>query len=185
MLVRPSRWLLVLTSVLLVFGGLALLPGKGEAGDSSRVFAEGRFPSFAAHRGFRFVLERDGAVFGVFTHAAGLGSEHQVIEFREGGDDGVVRKLPGAQTYEDIVLKRGITSDLAVWDWHQQVVDDFPSARSDIAISMIGPRGGVRARWNFENAWPVKVTGPSPKPDSNEIGVEELVIVHEGMARVQ
>ncbi len=40
-----------------------------------------------------------------------------------------------------------------------------------------------RARWNFENAWPVKVTGPSVKADSNEFGIEELVITHEGLSR--
>jgi len=41
------------------------------------------------------------------------------------------------------------------------------------------------ARWNFENAWPVKVSGPSVKSDSNEIGIEELSITHEGLWRVK
>ena len=39
------------------------------------------------------------------------------------------------------------------------------------------------ARWNFENGWPLKVSGPSMKADSNEFGVEELVITHEGLYR--
>jgi phage tail-like protein len=39
------------------------------------------------------------------------------------------------------------------------------------------------ARWNFENAWPVKVSGPTMKADSNEFGIEELVITHEGLYR--
>ena len=39
------------------------------------------------------------------------------------------------------------------------------------------------ARWNFERAWPLKVTGPSPKADSNEIGIEELTICHEYITR--
>lgn len=185
MLVRPARWLIVPTAVLLLIGGLSLLPATGEARDALRARPENRLPSLTSRRAFHFVLERDGEVFGVFAHASGLGSEHDVVEFREGGDEGVVRKLPGVQKFENIVLKRGITSDLAVWDWHQQVADDFPSARSDLSISMVGPRGGVHAVWNFQNAWPVKVTGPSPKADSNEIGIEELTIVHERMTRVQ
>ena len=32
--------------------------------------------------------------------------------------------------------------------------------------------------------WPVKVTGPSVKADSNEIGVEELTMAHEYIERV-
>jgi len=39
------------------------------------------------------------------------------------------------------------------------------------------------ARWNFENAWPLKVSGPTPKSDSNEYGIEEIVIAHEGIYR--
>jgi phage tail-like protein len=41
------------------------------------------------------------------------------------------------------------------------------------------------ARWDFENAWPSKVTGPSIKSDSNEFGIEEFVLQHEGLKRVQ
>jgi phage tail-like protein len=40
------------------------------------------------------------------------------------------------------------------------------------------------ARWNFERAWPVKVSGPQPKADSNEIGLEELTLAHEYIRRV-
>jgi phage tail-like protein len=41
------------------------------------------------------------------------------------------------------------------------------------------------ARWDFEKAWPVKVSGPQPISDSNEIGIEELKITHEYIKRVQ
>jgi phage tail-like protein len=40
------------------------------------------------------------------------------------------------------------------------------------------------AQWDFENGWPMKVTGPELKADSNAYGVEELTIVHEGIRRV-
>jgi phage tail-like protein len=39
------------------------------------------------------------------------------------------------------------------------------------------------ARWNFTSGWPSKVSGPSPKADGNEVGIEELTIVHEGIER--
>ena len=40
------------------------------------------------------------------------------------------------------------------------------------------------ARWNFEKAWPVKISGPQPKSDSNDISLEELTITHEYIVRV-
>lgn len=33
-----------------------------------------------------------------------------------------------------------------------------------------------KAQWNFENAWPSKVSGPQPKSDSNELGVDDVTI---------
>jgi phage tail-like protein len=40
------------------------------------------------------------------------------------------------------------------------------------------------ARWEFKRGWPIQVTGPQPKSDSNEIGIEELKIAHEYITRV-
>ena len=41
------------------------------------------------------------------------------------------------------------------------------------------------ARWNFENGWPSKITGPSLDAGSNDIGVEEVTIAHEGLDRTK
>jgi len=57
-------------------------------------------------------------------------------------------------------------------------------ARADGSIVMYDQALTEVARWNFQQAWPVKVTGPSVKSDSNEIGVEELTIAHEYIERV-
>ena len=41
------------------------------------------------------------------------------------------------------------------------------------------------ARWNFENGWPSKITGPALNAGSNDIGVEEITIAHEGLDRIK
>jgi phage tail-like protein len=50
---------------------------------------------------------------------------------------------------------------------------------------MMNRTGKPVAQWDFNNAWPSKVSGPELKSDSNDFGVEEVVIVHEGMKRVK
>ena len=62
---------------------------------------------------------------------------------------------------------------------------DVEGARRDGSIVMFDQKLSEVARWNFERAWPLKVTGPQPKADSNEIGIEELTIAHEYIARVK
>jgi phage tail-like protein len=97
----------------------------------------------------------------------------------------VVMKMPGRLKWGDITLKRGITSDMQIWDWRKQVEQgDVKGARRNGSIVMYNSTLEERARWDFKNAWPSKVSGPAPKADDNAIGIEELVIVHEYIERV-
>ncbi len=137
--------------------------------------------------GFHFAIDIQGAVTGYFTECSGIGSEHEVIEHKVVNEQGqeVVMKIPGRLKWENITLKRGITSNMDIWDWRKQVEDgDVEGARRNGSIIMYDEELKEVARWNFERAWPVKVTGPQPKADSNEIGIEELVITHEYITRV-
>jgi phage tail-like protein len=137
--------------------------------------------------GFHFAVDIQGVITGYFTECSGLGSEHEVIEHKvvtEGGNE-VVMKLPGRLKWENIVLKRGITSNMDVWNWRKQVEDgDVEGARHDGSIIMFDHLLEPVARWDFERAWPLKVSGPQPKSDSNEIGVEEMTLAHEYIVRV-
>lgn len=135
---------------------------------------------------FNFGLDLSGAVVGYFTEVSGLGSETEVIEHKivKDGKE-IVRKIPGRLKWGDITLKRGITASMDIWDWRKEVEDgQVGGARRAGSVYMLDQEGGEVARWNFEAGWPSKVSGPSIKSDSNEIGIEELVIVHEYITRV-
>lgn len=137
--------------------------------------------------GFHYAVEIQGMVKGYFTECSGLGSEHEVIEHKVVDERGkeVMRKIPGRLKWENVTLKRGITDAMDIWDWRKMVEDgDVESARANGSIVMFNQELSEVARWNFESAWPVKVTGPQVKSDSNEIGIEELSIAHEGLWRV-
>lgn len=135
---------------------------------------------------FHFGVDIQGVVQGFFTECSGLGSETEITEHkvvRDGKE--VVMKIPGRLKWENIVLKRGITSSMDMWDWRKLVEDGKVSeARKDGSVVMFDQTGAEVARWNFERGWPTKITGPSVKSDSNELGVEELTITHEYITRV-
>ena len=136
--------------------------------------------------GFNFGLEFQGVISGYFNECTGIGSENEVIDHKVVNDQGMeeIHKVPGRLKWGDITLKRGITSDMQIWDWRDSVVNgDMSAARKNGSIVMMDRNYEEVARWNFENGWPSKVSGPALKSDSNEYGVEELVIVHEGIKR--
>jgi phage tail-like protein len=148
-----------------------------EAVDTSR-----EDPLIAHH----FMLDVGGKITGYFTEVSGLGSETEVVEHKVINDKGVevVLKVPGRLKWGDITLKRGITSNMDLWGWRKMVEDgDVKGARINGSIVMFDSELTEKARWDFLNAWPSKLTGPAPKADSNEIGIEELVLVHEYIVR--
>ena len=138
--------------------------------------------------GFHFAIDISGVITGYFTECSGLGSEHEVIEHKVVTEKGteVVMKIPGRLKWDNITLKRGITRNMDIWKWRNEVESgNVDSARRDGSVVMFDQQLTEVARWNFLRAWPVKVTGPQPKSDSNEIGVEELTIAHEYIERVK
>lgn len=137
---------------------------------------------------FAFRLDLDGTPAAFFTEVSGLGSETEVMEqiVNDGSGHQVILKVPGREKWEDISLKRGITRDMELWDWREIVMQgDVKAARRNGTITMMDSQGTPVAQWDFTNAWPSKVTGPSLKIDSNDLGIEEITIVHEGIRRIR
>src|SRR2546423_7394777 len=85
------------------------------------------------YRNFNFRVEIGGLTIAAFTEVSGLESEAEVIEYREGGDSRV-RKLPGLRKYPNIVLKRGLTQDATLWNWHKGVLDGNVERRNGSVI---------------------------------------------------
>lgn len=134
-----------------------------------------------------FSIEFQGTISGAFQECSGLSSENEVVEYKASGSNGefVVKKLPGRPQWGNITLKRGVTSDLQMWQWRQIIEKgDVDAARKNGTLTMYSTKGQPVAKWNFTNAWPTKVTGPSADATTNAVAVEELELAHEGIERV-
>ncbi len=66
---------------------------------------------------YNFIVEIDGVTVAGFKELSGIESRIEVVEYREGGESYLpVRKLPGKVTYQNLVLKTGITQDRTLYD---------------------------------------------------------------------
>ena len=149
------------------------------------IFAGGRLMSVATQPDlprYSFAVNIEGRALGAFREVSGLDTEVEVIEFRE-GSGGPIQKLPGLTKYSSIVLKRGFTGDTALYDWFTEF-SESRTQRVDGSITMFDQTHTEVARWNFENAWPSKVSGPTLNADGNQVAIESIELVHEGLVRV-
>jgi phage tail-like protein len=133
------------------------------------------------YRGFNFQLEIDGIPRGSFSECSGLTAEGDAVDYREGTDlQPNVRKLVALRKYTNIVLKRGYTQDKSLWAWYANIHNGLPDRRNVTVILMNEQRTPV-LRWHAENAWINKIEGPSLKASGNEIAIESIELIHEGL----
>ncbi len=138
------------------------------------------------YRNFRFLLEIDGIVQAGFSECTIPDTTNEPIEYREGNEETTVRKLPGLTKYGNITLKWGITDSMELFNWRKQVIQGkMGDARRNIAIILHDEEGNPAARWEFREAWPSKYDAPDLNAKGNDVAIETLDIVHEGMERTQ
>jgi len=133
------------------------------------------------YRGYNFILEIDNVPKGAFSEVGGLTADGDSVDYREGTDiQPNVRKLSGLRKFVNLTLKRGYTQDKALWQWYVNVMNGVDDRRN-VTIVLLNERRQPVLRWHAENAWINKIEGPALKASSNDVAMESLELVHEGL----
>ncbi|SRR5260221_7707156 len=137
-------------------------------------------------RNFRFRVELDGIQQGYFSEVTVGETTTEAIDYREGIDPAHARKLDGLTKYGNIMLKWGITNSTELYDWHNAIVTgQIQSKRKKVTIIVQDEAGADKARFVAAEAWPVKYQPSALSGKGNEVMVELLELVNEGIERLQ
>lgn len=131
---------------------------------------------------FHFLVEWGGTKIG-FTEVSGLDVETEVIEYRHGASPEYSKtKMPGLQKFSNITLKRGtFIADNQYYEWWNSVKLNTIERR-DITIKLLNEEHLPVVTWKVKNAWPTKVQSTDLKADGNEVAIESIELVHEGLS---
>lgn len=130
---------------------------------------------------FHYQVQWGGVRVG-FTEVSGLDIETEVLEYRDGANPEYHKlKMPGMIKYSNVVLKRGILpGDNEYFEWFNTIKMNTIQRR-DITISLLNENHEPVMVWKVKNAFPVKVQSTDLKSDANEVAIETLELVHEGL----
>ncbi len=132
-------------------------------------------------RAYNFRVEIDGLTVASFSEVSGLTADGDTVDYREGTDlRNTVRKLVGLRKYSNIVCKRGYSLNDELWRWYANIANGIADRRSGSIILMNEAHEDVM-RWNIEAVWINKVEGPMLKGAGNEVAIESMDLVHEGI----
>ena len=128
----------------------------------------------------RFYVKIGGETQGVFTGVSGLQVELEVMDYREGGNNGFIYRLPGFAKIGNLSLKRGIVRKNDFYTWFKQIANgQFVS--KNVSVIMYDVDGSPVMTWNFTNAYPVKWIGPHFQASESAVAIETLELAHEGI----
>lgn len=140
-------------------------------------------------RNFRYRLEIDSITQAGFSEVAIAETTIDAVDYREGTDPPHVRKLSGMTKYGNITLKWGATTGAASLDlfkWHKDVSSgQIGAMRKKVVIVVQDEAGQDKARFVVTDAWPVKYDPSDLNAKGNEVFIELLELVNEGIERVQ
>jgi len=124
-----------------------------------------------------------------FTEVTGLDFETEVIEYREGSSKKYNKgKQPGLTKFSNVTLKRGtFQGDFDYYkEWRktylfQEGNKTGSQYRRTVTIKLLNESHEAIITWKLLNAWPSKVQSTDLKADANEVAIETMELVHEGL----
>jgi phage tail-like protein len=133
---------------------------------------------------YAYHVEIDSITVAQFKQVSGLSISVGVIEHRANKLMGqpIMKKLPGAVKFDDIVLSRGKVADQAFWSWIKLVQDGkISEARKSGSIVLFDYAHGEINRFNFEQGWPSKIEVGKLEAGSDSVLLETVTITHENL----
>jgi phage tail-like protein len=135
---------------------------------------------------FKFHVEIGDITEAAFSECSGLDISTEVFEYKEGGMNEYVHKLPGRTKYSNITLKRGFATSNELFKWYKEMEtcllghEVFKPREVTIKLYSSVVQGKVM-RWKLYDAFPVKWVGPTFNSAEAAIAVESLEFAHHGI----
>jgi phage tail-like protein len=117
-----------------------------------------------------------------FQEVSGLEIEAEPLEYRHGNSKVFSKiNMPGMVKNNKISMKKGVfANDNSFWDWYNKIKMNTIE-RQNVVIKLLDESGNPTMTWTLNNAWPTKISSTDLKSESNEVAIESIDIMHEGL----
>jgi phage tail-like protein len=103
--------------------------------------------------------------------------QHKTVE--SGGVNDRQQHLIGPVTYSQVTLKRGMTSNLQLWNWFAQGTVPGSVLTAQGQITLWDPAGKPAIQFTLTGCLPVRMRAPSFNAQNGLVAVEEFSMVYE------
>ena len=151
----------------------------------NKALAAGSTLSLVGHdpyMSYNFAVEIGGVVVGGFSEVSGLSSKIELESYEEGGLNGYVHNFPKHTTYPNLVLSRGLVNIDLFYIWYEATSQGLIQQLNGTILLLDSQQVPVMG-WEFRKAYPVRWEGPQFNAGNEEIAVEKIELVHQGISK--
>jgi phage tail-like protein len=114
-----------------------------------------------------------------FAEAGGLSLEVTTEEVAEGGENRYLQRYPGLPKYSDLVLKRGLLVQSAVFDWVKDCLEGDQVAPKNVDVTLLNEEHQPLMTWHVINAYPTKWGVGDFNATGNTVVIETLQLAYQ------
>jgi phage tail-like protein len=142
------------------------------------------------YRNYKFVVEIGDFERVGFSKVTGLNMKQGKIEYREGGENDRMRKLPGMANFDDVTFERGMMDDEDMITWVQTMYDvnvergtPDEGHRKNVTVYLLDRAKNKKRKWVLHEAWPTErnITDLDATDNPGSVLVESMVLTCEGI----
>ncbi|MBI0399952.1 phage tail protein [Cyclobacterium marinum] len=117
-----------------------------------------------------------------FQEISGLDPEVAYLEYRKSESKSISAfKLPGKSKLSNVTLRKGVFSDAKeFYNWFNSVKVGT-ARRENVIIELLDESGNPSMTWSLSNAWVSKATGFDLNSNTEEVAIETIELVYEGL----
>ncbi|MDA0629556.1 phage tail protein, partial [Acinetobacter baumannii] len=90
-----------------------------------------------------------------FTDVGGLNVDIATEEVPEGGENRFVQRYPVRAKFPDLVLKRGLMKQSAIWDWVRRCIENLDIQPHNVMVTLLNEQREPLMSWRIVGAYPV------------------------------
>ncbi len=146
----------------------------------------GGYPPPAFHFQVRF-SDQGSSQDTSFQEVSGIEATVETEDYREGGGQGAVYKLPARVTYPNLVLKRGIAATGSpLVQWCRAVFESdlsTPVTTKQVWVMLLDEKGEPMRTWSFQDAFPVRWVMDPFHSAQNNVALETVELSYSSSQR--
>jgi phage tail-like protein len=130
---------------------------------------------------FFFSVILDGNKF-PFQEVSGLEGDNPIPEYRDGDSPNFLNtKMPKISKYPSVFANKGVGAKGAYLDQILNSLNNGKFITRTATISLLDEKGNTITTWTLQNAFIAKMDCSDLRSESNEVVIDAIQIVHEGM----